>query len=86
VVPSLSRSQSCPAVLTQSRLIPTTAIPIREHSHLQGGQQRVMPSAYASRILAVVAAVRLPAYFVSQEPEEIGSNEVRYTGRKECHP
>lgn len=46
----------------------------------------MMPSAYASRILAVVTAVHLPAYFVSQEPEEIGSNEVRYTGRKECHP
>lgn len=61
-------------------------MPIREHSHLQRGQQRVIPSVCASRILAEATAIHLPAYFISQEPKEIGANEVRYAGRKECHP
>ena len=29
---------------------------------------------------------RLPAHFVSQNPKEIGADEVGYTGREERHP
>lgn len=28
----------------------------------------------------------LPAYFVSQDPKEVGADEVGDTGREECHP
>lgn len=76
-------------------------MPIREHSHLQRGhswERADVLGAYntTSIIHAESASLgwvelksftfHLPAHFVSQNPEEIGANEVGYTGREEGHP
>lgn len=76
-------------------------MPIREHSHLQQGRSweraDVLSAHNATSVIHAESAglrwvelktltFHLPAHFVSQNPEEIGADEVGYTGREECHP
>lgn len=35
---------------------------------------------------AEISTFHLPAHFVSQDPKEVGADEVGYAGRKEGHP
>lgn len=77
-----------PVLLTQRRLIPTTAIPIMEHSHLQREQRAGVLSLEQNLGWAEPKSSisHSPAHPVSQNPKEVGANEVGDAGRQERHP